>query len=138
MANNYTESSFSIDDLTVAEKEWWKKEFQRECPEDLDPENMEVPVSNDWEFDDDSVWFHHDECDLYINTLIAALVVQRFLKECRPGGSVGFTWSETCSKPRLGEFGGGACFITAEEIKWMSAYSWLLTEEEKVRENDVS
>lgn len=28
------------------------------------------------------------------------------------------TWAESCSKPRPGEFNGGACMITAEEVIW--------------------
>ena len=121
MANNYVEASWSIDDLTADELAWWKKEALRECPEDMDPEDMEVPISNDWTLEDKSVWFTHDES---IDVDSAASVIQRFLKEARPEGSCGFCWAETCSKPRLDNFGGGACFITAEKIEWNSAAGW--------------
>lgn len=133
MANNYVEASFCVDNLTEDELAWWKKERLRECPEDMDPEDMEVPISYNWVIgpvapslpslpEGNSVWFSHDES---IDIDVAAMVIQRFLKECRPEGSVGFCWAETCSKPRLDEFGGGACFITAKLIEWNGAYSWL-------------
>lgn len=34
-------------------------------------------------------------------------------------------WAFTCSKPRPGEFGGGACLITKQKIHWReSAEDW--------------
>jgi len=118
MSNSYVESSFAVDLLNETEVEWWKKEGN--------PEDFEVGDSNDWAIEADKdkkyVWFHGDES---INVESAATVIQRFLKECRPEGSVGFTWAETCSKPLLDSFGGGGCFITAEKIEWNSAYSWV-------------
>ena len=35
------------------------------------------------------------------------------------------TYATTCSKPRVGEFGGGAVFVTAHEIKWQNAYDFV-------------
>lgn len=32
-----------------------------------------------------------------------------------------FTWACTCSKPRVDEFYGGACLVTAKDIYWMSS-----------------
>lgn len=34
-------------------------------------------------------------------------------------------WAETCSKMRVGEFGGGACFITRDDVRWFSTGEWL-------------
>lgn len=47
-----------------------------------------------------------------------AHLVQQFLKRFRPGDCWSLTYAATCSKPRVGEFGGGAIFVTAAEIKW--------------------
>ena len=47
-----------------------------------------------------------------------AHLVQKFLKKFRPGQCWSLTWATTCSKPRVGQFGGGAVFVTAAEIKW--------------------
>ncbi len=50
-----------------------------------------------------------------------AHLVQKFLREFRPDQCWSLTYSWTCSKPRVGEFGGGAIFVTATEIKWCIA-----------------
>ena len=51
-------------------------------------------------------------------------LVQKFLKAHRPDESWSLTWAVSCSKPRVGEFGGGAVFVTAEEITWQDAYDF--------------
>ncbi len=122
MSNHYVEASFCIDNLTEDELAWWKKEGLRKCPEDMDPEDMEIPISSNWVIEDNSIWFSHDES---IDIDAAASVIQRFFKDARLNGCCGFTWSETCSKPRLDSFGGGACFITAMDIEWNSPHTWL-------------
>ncbi len=68
------------------------------------------------------LWIYADECgDL---DRIAHLL-QKFLKQFRPGECWALTYSETCSKPRVGEFGGGAMFVTAGDIKWQNAYGFI-------------
>ena len=47
-----------------------------------------------------------------------AHLVQKFLKEFRPDQCWSLTWATTCSKLSVGQFGGGAVFVTASEIKW--------------------
>ena len=130
MANNYVESSFQFELENQKEADWWDKEGKRKVPEDVFNEDMENPISNDWEMEGNCVWFHGDE---YIDVDLASDIIQRFLKECRPDGSIGFTWAETCSKPRLNEFGGGACFITADKIEWISAHDWLKNKREELK-----
>ena len=51
--------------------------------------------------------------------------VQKFLKKFRPDQCWSLTYSTTCSKPRVGEFGGGAVFVTANKIKWQNAYDFI-------------
>ncbi|KZX58054.1 hypothetical protein A3709_20800 [Halioglobus sp. HI00S01] len=38
---------------------------------------------------------------------------------------LGFTWASYCSKPRPDEAGGGACWVTRDEIRFMNSWSWL-------------
>ena len=45
-------------------------------------------------------------------------LVRKFLKQFRPDDCWSLTWSETCSKPRVGQFGGGAVFVTASDVAW--------------------
>ncbi len=56
---------------------------------------------------------------------MAAHLVQKFLKQFAPNDSWSLTWATTCSKPRAGEFGGGAVFVTASDIKWNDSYDFV-------------
>jgi hypothetical protein len=48
-------------------------------------------------------------------------LVQKFLRQFRPNESWSLAFATTCSKLRLGEFGGGVCFVTAGSIKSFDA-----------------
>jgi len=121
MANNYLEFSEEISLLTDQELAWFDKEEERQAKlrdEDSDDCCYDYEVDAERRF----VWFHGDESG---NPNTVADLVQRFLKDNRPNSFFMLTWSETCSKPRLGEFGGGAVFVTADEQQWMSVYQWV-------------
>ena len=81
--------------------------------------------------DDDEGWGQH----LWIYSQDRACLdrvahfVQKFLRTFRPGDCWSLTYSVTCSKPRVGEFGGGALFVTASDVKWLGA--WCLAEDEE-------
>ena len=47
---------------------------------------------------------------------------------------VGFEYAMTCSRPRPGEFGGGAVFCTADGQEMFSGYEWLAEQEKAVAE----
>ncbi|HET6525036.1 hypothetical protein [Sphingopyxis sp.] len=49
-----------------------------------------------------------------------AMVIHRCCAESLLRGPIGFEWSESCSKPREGEFGGGWCAIFADRIEMHS------------------
>ncbi len=51
-----------------------------------------------------------------------AHLVQKFLHQFSPGKYWSLTYSITCSKPRVGEFGGGGLFVTARDIQWFDVY----------------
>jgi hypothetical protein len=57
-----------------------------------------------------------------------AHLVQKFLKKFRPEECWSLSYATTCSKPRVGEFGGGAVFVTAADIKWQSTYGFICDE----------
>jgi hypothetical protein len=63
-----------------------------------------------------------------------AHLVQKFLKTFRISECWSLTWSESCSKPRVGEFGGGALFVTAGEVKWQSSCSFIAAEQSAFRQ----
>ncbi len=54
-----------------------------------------------------------------------AHLVQKFLRQFRPHDSWSLTYSTTCSKPRLGEFSGGARFVTADRVESFDAYEFI-------------
>ena len=68
------------------------------------------------------LWFRSAK---YGNVAQVAHLVQKFLKQFAPNDSWSLTWATTCSKPRTGEFGGGAVFVTASDIKWNDSYEFV-------------
>lgn len=59
------------------------------------------------------------ESDEYADVEAAAAFIQEFLREFRPAEVVLFEWAETCDRMLPGQFGGGACKITASDVKWV-------------------
>jgi len=55
----------------------------------------------------------------------ACSFIQHLLQELDPSGRVCLEWSNDCSKPRVGAYGGGAAIITAKNIKSMSTAEWI-------------
>jgi len=69
------------------------------------------------------VVYLYSEGDGNISNLVK--FVQGFLSSFRPNGFFHLEWADTCSKPRAGEFGGGAVFITANKTKYMLTSEWI-------------
>ena len=59
--------------------------------------------------------------DTYGEPAHAAWLIQKFLKRFRPEQCWSLTYASTCSKPRVGEFSGGAVFVTANKTKFQDA-----------------
>jgi hypothetical protein len=55
----------------------------------------------------------------------AAYIIRQALKHNNSDACAGFQFAYTCSVPRLDEFGGGAVFITKDEVKWTRNLQWL-------------
>lgn len=62
-----------------------------------------------------------DDFDAYA----VALLIQRCCTETLAKEPVGFEWAAVCSKPRVGEFGGGWCAIFADRIEIEDSYTAL-------------
>lgn len=116
VANTYLEFSETIDNLTPEEIVWWQNEADKVGNED------DNTVCYDHQLEDNMVWFHADECG---NLEAVALVVQSFLAKFRFNDHFTLTWACWCSKPRIGEFGGGAMFVTAQEAIFYDAHQWV-------------
>jgi len=52
-------------------------------------------------------------------------IVQKFLRRWRPTCYFVLRYSARCGRPRVGEFGGGAVFVTAGEADWMTVNEWV-------------
>ena len=95
--------------------------------EDYDPDDGE-DVGFDYKFRSDdekkgaSLWLFSEE---FGRVDRVAHLVQKFLRQFRPDRCWSLTWALTCSKLRLGEFSGGAMFVTASEIKGLDSHSFL-------------
>ncbi len=72
------------------------------------------------------LWIYAEEHG-YVDRV--AHLVQKFLRQFRPDQTWSLTYSVTCSKPRAGDFGGGAVVVSATDIKWFNA--WDFVEEQK-------
>ncbi|NQT37235.1 MAG: hypothetical protein HQ581_07085, partial [Planctomycetes bacterium] len=123
----YTEDALP-DDLNRKDAEWTGCRAYRSM-EDYDPDfgedaGFEYAFSED---DKDDEWGRHLwlYCEENGAADRAAHLVQKFLGQFRPTDSWSLTWAATCSKPRVGAFGGGAVFVTASEIKCNDAYEFV-------------
>jgi hypothetical protein len=120
------------DNLDTHQPEWYGCRAWRDL-EDCDPDDGEY-VGFEYEFHDDDHppegWGRH----LWIFTSEwgclerVAHLVRKFLRQFRPDQSWALTYAVTCSKRRVGTFGGGAVFVTASEVKWQNAWDFVQTE----------
>ncbi len=108
MANNYTQFSFKITDCTVDEVSWLVREKAKMVDTDEDY-CFELTV------EEGTAYFSHryESGDVEAT----ANFVSQFLREHRPLAVVGFEWADVCSRPKVGEFGGGAVLVTATGVK---------------------
>lgn len=145
MANNYTLFSEAISRLSEEERVRCESRLrhleqalpnldengldskgERCAPEDEPYLNGASDLGFQWKLTSESneheLWMYAEEsCDLEH----VALFVQEFLARFRPNEYFTLTWAETCSKPRISEFSGGAIFVTAEDIEWHGATAWI-------------
>jgi hypothetical protein len=146
MANNYLEFSEALVIETKEERDWGHLSLPSNAEEVPEEEEKTSEVFQEYlriaelyEFDDiysafDFQWDFEKMGGKEVLCMYAeeggnvnnvATFVQQYLLKCHPDNCWALTWAETCSAPRLGEFGGGAVFVTAETIEWMSAYEWV-------------
>lgn len=123
MADYYSQFSFIIpltpqqtDELLndLNNKETLKHIFE-------DPEYVNLGIAKD----NDGLWVA-SEIDGNINDAVALLehAVRRY--QLPP---IGFEWGNTCSKPRLDGFGGGAVWTDGETTEFTSTGEWLNSHE---------
>jgi hypothetical protein len=75
-----------------------------------------------------SVVFFAEECGCPDRV---AYLVQKYLQQFHSGECWSFTWSETCSQPRVGEFGGGGMLVTARRLIPRSAHEFVAQQQDR-------
>ena len=143
MADNYLQFSERLDLATSAEADWLRRQLE-EDPETgrphflldfPDPEEADS-CGFEYEFDEDPedrhLWIYAVESGTVEHV---AHLVQTFLKRFRPGQCWSLTYATTCSQLRVSEFGGGAVFVTADEIHWQNAYDFVEQERAKFEQS---
>lgn len=131
MANNYRQFSAGLS-LSAEEKVWAEKRLDelRRTPEaenaepvgeDEDLARYEGRADFEWNFDPDGVCFYGEESG---NVEHVADFVAEYLSKFHPDQCWSMTWADTCSKMRVGEFSGGAVFVTAKRVQFMEAGNW--------------
>ena len=114
-------------ELATTKPDWTGVRFLRDKP-DHDPQWDALGFEYAFHDDHDEggwgrhLWFYTEG---WGDTSNVAWLVHKFLKKFRPDQCWSLTYATTCSKPRVGEFGGGAMFVTADEIKWQNAYEFI-------------
>lgn len=125
MADYYT--SFSAE-LPLTQAQW---DAARQIVEQWDREELDE-VGDEWrgfeirfeqEGDQPVAWIYSLEGDPDHVILFVQLLAER----APVPGQWGFTWSHTCSKPRVDAFGGGAAVIdlSTGEIWDIDTYDWM-------------
>ena len=115
MANNYIMFSEMISELTATEMAWIAERLDEHVQaqdESADGYEDDARVMDfDCAFEPDGFWVYSEEVG---NVDCVCDFVQKFLAKFRPDKVWYLNYAWTCSKPRVGEFGGGKAKVTAK------------------------
>jgi len=129
MANYYTNFSFGLTctDAQATQIKDILNEYEKEC--EAEDGYGCVPFSCEFQPENDKsgevfIWIHSGYESGDQGAVIDFLC--RVLEKFPALGPIGFTWADTCSKPRLDSFGGGAAFVTAhDQFEVFSTDQWI-------------
>lgn len=149
MANNYLEFSEALEIKTEEEEKWLMKysepienieelidedgeideDLAEKYYEDLDYEDeirdwgsFCVAMEGTFEDKNREAWIYSEE---YGDPYQVACLVKALFKKFGREDWWQLSWAEYCSKPRVGEFGGGAFVVTKDEIRWLNMGDWV-------------
>ena len=80
----------------------------------------------EYELTNNGVWIHDGAGWVEVDALCELL--SDWLKETGASKSIGIEWANTCSKPRLDAFGGGAAVVRASGVTYCTTGQWLAEE----------
>lgn len=131
MANCYTQFSEVIPCENEEQVEWLMGSLatavKDEGCESEDSDDDGYPPC-EFERDGSGVWVHSEDggdLEALVN------VICSFQEKFSIGDPWSLAWAETCSRPRVGEFGGGAIVVYKGEAEWINTWDWC---EEKKKE----
>jgi hypothetical protein len=149
MANNYTQFSECIPDITSDERAWLERQLETDAldeivailsdPEGYTPEEVAAAEERGKEIvllpayrESGCLGFEHEfyENDFVLYTEesgdveIIIPLVQEFIRRFRPDYQFTLTWAGTCSKSRIGEFGGGAIYVDRDAVDYVNTWEW--------------
>ena len=129
----FPEDDPAIATLPASDPDYTGPRFLRDNP-DFDCRYDMLDFAFDFQDEEDahSLWLY---ADTYGNPEHVAWLVHKFLKQFRPDQCWSLTYANTCSKPRVGEFGGGAVFVTATEIKQQTTDDWIQPQRAAFKQN---
>jgi len=116
MAESYRQFSEMLPLRSEEERAWCSERLEY-----LHDSEEEHRAEFEWAFEEDGLWIYATE---YGNVDDVAAFVQDFLAECRPDGCFSLAWADTCSRPWIGEFGGGAIFVTKDGMEYLITGDW--------------
>ena len=134
MANNYSQFSEAICKITPEERDWINLVLHLDVEEDeereqlyqalgLDGSKEQLPTADELECWPQFEWSLDSEGDLWLysdegaNLEHLEYFVGAFIRKFRPDYIFKATGSETCSKPRIGEFGGWWLVISRDKVQ---------------------
>lgn len=129
MANNYCEfSSFLTVPKSLETPEGIKtlKIFLNECRKELEETGgfcgTEFKIINDSEYF--GIWFYVNESG---SPEHVAFIAEKLVDEFEIDEPFASSWSYTCSKPRIDEFGGGAFVVKrGQDTYWVDAMNHVM------------
>lgn len=129
LADNYVQFSQLLCDLKPVERAWLERMLSVPSQATLaaagihhDPQEEDPWPPCQWELQGDALWIYSQQSG---DPHQVAQLICAFLKRYRKRACWQLSWSETCSRPRVGEFGGGGVFVTAQGSTFFHAHAWL-------------
>lgn len=131
MSNYYTMFSFEIESITDEERQWLREKYEAGYSEDDSGVRFEINFELDLD-QSKAAWFHSEDGG---DIAVVADFVTEFIDKFRPNEIVVIEWADTCSKPVVGGFGGGAVVISKEGQEWLGTYAWANETVEKIKKS---
>lgn len=127
MPNNYNQFSEIIPCGTKEQQDW----LMQEIAVAVEFDDGERVAACEFEADGKDVWvYSEDQGDLDALMDVVAAFQMRF-NITEPWT---LTWAGTCSKPLIGNFGGGGVVVYKGKTHWMNTWDWCTAEVQRLEE----